>query len=321
VQLLIIEFTALILISVGIGILAGMTGISGGAFKVPALIILFTLSAELAAASSLLSALFVAVVSTLVYYKQNPQLIEFRVGTLAVIATIPGSIVGISLRTIVAHAHLLQLAFGIILFPVALKMLFAKEEDKEHADDQKVMHSFSQLNRSKLVVSIIVIFLAGVSAGLLGLGGGTIIVPVLCIILEFPILKAAATSMYIMIYTATVGSAINYIVLAPTEDISTFLYFGLMMGVGMIFGGIIGPRYAPRVDAARLQRFFGFLLIFPLIKLIKLGQLWLDPSGSNYLLGTFGDAVIWLVIGIPTWILSSYQRGSNYRESYLQHEG
>jgi uncharacterized membrane protein YfcA len=206
VQLLIIEFTAIILISVGIGTLAGMTGISGGAFKVPALIILFALSAELAAASSLLSALFVAFVSTVVYYKQNPQLIEFRTGTLAVIATIPGSYVGISLRTIVAHAHLLQLAFGIILFPVALKMLFAKEEDKEHADGQKVMHSFSQLNRSKLVVSIIVIFLAGVSAGLLGLGGGTIIVPVLCIILEFPILKAAATSMYIMIYTTTIGS-------------------------------------------------------------------------------------------------------------------
>ena len=73
-QQLIFEFTTIVLISVGIGIIGSMTGISGGAFKTPLLIILFALTAELAAAASLISALFVAVVSTVVYHRQKPQL-------------------------------------------------------------------------------------------------------------------------------------------------------------------------------------------------------------------------------------------------------
>ena len=77
------------------------------------------------------------------------------------------------------------------------------------------------------------------------------------------------------------------------------------MGIGMIFGGVIGPRYASRVDEIFLQRIFGFLLIFPLVKMMNLGQLWLDPEGLNFILATIGDAIIWLVVGIPVWIVSS----------------
>ncbi|MHA1964971.1 MAG: sulfite exporter TauE/SafE family protein [Candidatus Thorarchaeota archaeon] len=312
-QQLIFEFTIIVLISGGIGIIGSMTGISGGAFKLPVLVILFALSAELAAAASLLSVIFVAVVSTIVYYRQNPQLIDFRIGGLAVFATIPGSYVGVVLRTIVAQAHLLQIAFGVILFPVALKLLFAQEDVDEHTNGQKKMLTFSQLSRQKLVMAIVSIFLAGILAGLLGLGGGSIIVPVLCIILGFPMLMAAATSMFIMIFTSSAGSLINYLILVQSPSLVAFLYYGLAMGVGMIVGGIVGPRYAARVDSVWLQNLLGFLLIFPLVKMMTLGHLWLDPGGSDYILATIGDAIIWLLIGLPAWILSS-RRKSRSRE-------
>ncbi|MFX1559557.1 MAG: sulfite exporter TauE/SafE family protein [Promethearchaeota archaeon] len=317
-ELLIFEFSLIVLFSVGIGILAAMTGISGGAFKTPILIIMFAVAAELAAAISLLSALFVAIVSSIGYYRLDKELIELRIGSLAVVATIPGSYMGITLRTIVAHAHLLRLVFGIILFPVAVKMLFAMTDDKEHTNGQKKLRSFSQLSPVQRVGSIIAIFLAGISAGLLGLGGGTIIVPVLCIILDFPMLKAAATSMYIMIYTSTAGSLFNYLALAPTEGFTVFLYYGLAMGLGMVIGGPIGTKYASGVDAAWLQRLFGFLLIFPLVKMMSLGHLWLDPGGSNFILATLGDSIIWLVIAIPIWLLSTYQRRFNRRRVRIQ---
>ncbi len=309
-QQLIFDFTILVLVSVGIGIIGSMTGISGGAFKIPILIIGFALSAELAAASSLLSAIFVAVVCTIVYYRQDPQLIDFRIGGLSVIITIPGSYVGVVLRTIVAQAHLLRLVFGILLFPVALKLILTQNDEEERANGQKRILTFSQLSTKKLVMTITAIFLAGVLAGLLGLGGGTIIVPLLCIIFGFPMLMAAATSMFTMIFTASAGSVINFLVLVQGEDLTTFFYFGLAIGAGMVIGGIIGPRYAARVDSVLLQRLFGFLLIFPLVKLMTLGHLWLDPGGSNYLLATIGDAIIWLLIGVPAWILSHRQSPS-----------
>ena len=305
VQQLIFDFTIIVLISVGIGIIGSMTGISGGAFKIPILIIGFALSAELAAASSLLSAIFVAVVCTIVYYRQNPQLIDFRIGGLSVIITIPGSFVGVVLRTIIAQAHLLQLVFGAILFPVALKLLVTQEDEEELANGQKKTLTFSQLSRKRLAMSIVGIFLAGILAGLLGLGGGTIIVPLLCIVLGFPMLMAAATSMFIMVFTSSAGSVINFLILVQGESMTTFLYYGLAIGVGMVVGGIVGPRYAARVDSVLLQRLFGFLLIFPLVKMMTLGHLWLDPGGSNYILATIGDAVIWLMVSVPAWILSS----------------
>ncbi|MFW9808317.1 MAG: sulfite exporter TauE/SafE family protein [Candidatus Thorarchaeota archaeon] len=304
-QQLIIDFIVIVLISVGIGIVAAMTGISGGAFKTPLLIILFALTAEVASAASLLSALFIAFVSTIVYYRQNSQLIDYQVGIISVIATIPGTFVGIFFRTIAAHAHILRYIFGIILFPVALKLIFAIGDDSEIEDRKKTKIGFSELDKIKLAATIIAIFMAGVSAGLLGLGGGTIIVPVLYIVLRFPMIMAAATSMFTMIFTTSAGSVVNYFYLAQSEQLLVFLYYGLIMGIGMIIGGFIGPRYASRVNEVFLQRIFGFLLIFPLIKMMNLGQFWLDPEGLNFVLATIGDTIIWLGIGIPLWVLSS----------------
>ena len=309
-QQLIFEFTLIVTISVGIGIIGSMTGVSGGAFKTPLLIILVALSAELAAAASLLSAVFVAIVCTIVYYRQDPQLIDFRIGGLSVIVTVPGSYAGVVLRTIVAQAHLLQLLFGAILFPIALKLLLTHADDEEHTNGQRKVRTFSQLSRNKLAITIVALFLAGILAGLLGLGGGTIIVPVLCIILGFPMLMAAATSMFTMVFTSSAGSLMNYFLLVQSGSLIVFLYYGVTIGVGMIVGGMIGPRYAARVDSVWLQKLFGFLLIFPLVKMMTLGHLWLDPGGSNFILATIGDAIIWLLIGIPLWIISSHRNKS-----------
>jgi uncharacterized membrane protein YfcA len=166
------------------------------------------------------------------------------------------------------------------------------------------------LNRNKLAITIVALFLAGILAGLLGLGGGTIIVPVLCIILGFPMLMAAATSMFTMVFTSSAGSLMNYFLLVQSGSLIVFLYYGVTIGVGMIVGGMIGPRYAARVDSVWLQKLFGFLLIFPLVKMMTLGHLWLDPGGSNFILATIGDAIIWLLIGIPLWIISSHRLNS-----------
>ena len=308
---LVVELTVLVSISVVIGIMASMTGISGGAFKTPILIIIFALGAELAAATSLLSACFIALVGTISYYRQDSQLIHFKIGILAAVATIPGTYLGVFLRTIAAHAHLLQLLFGIILFPIAIRFIFSSSGYRQDTNGRSASVSLSEVGLERRVTFIIVAFLAGISAGLLGLGGGTIIVPLLCILLEFPIIVAAATSMFTMIFTSIAGSLVNYLVFVQTENLNTFLYFGLIMGLGMILGGVIGPRYASRVNAVQLQRLFGFLLVFPLIKMMRIGHYLLNPDGSNYVLATIGDGIVWLAIGIPTWAIASYRMKSD----------
>ena len=304
------EFIALSLVSigVGIGIIASLVGISGGAFKTPILILVFGLIAELAAAASLISALFVAVASTIGYYRKDEQLIGYKIGLLFVITTIPGAYFGILLRTYVANREMLRFIFGIVLFPVALKLLLAMSTSPNQEGEEKRAPHFDQMNRNKVIIAIFAAFFAGMLAGFIGLGGGTIIVPVLIMLLGFPMIAAAATSMFTMIFTSSAGTIMNYVLLFQTESMAAFLFYGLGLGVGTLVGGLIGSKYAYQVNTVLLQRLFGFLLIFPLVTMMRLGHLWLDPSGSDYFLATIGDATIWLLIGIPIWLLSHFYR-------------
>ena len=300
-------FPALVLIGVGIGILASMVGISGGAFKTPILILGFGLVAELAAASSLLSALFVAVASTIGYYRMDSKLISYKIGLLFIITTIPGAYLGVLFRTYIADREMLRFIFGIILFPVAFKLLLAMPKSQNHKNDEKQAPHFDQLSRKKVLIAILVAFFAGMLAGFIGLGGGTIIVPILCILLEFPMIAAAATSMFTMIFTSSAGTVMNYVFLLQTEGATVFLFYGVALGTGTLIGGLTGSNYAYDLNTAQLQRLFGFLLIFPLVTMMRLGHLWLDPSGSDYFLSTIGNATIWLLIGVSIWILTSYR--------------
>ena len=298
-------FLGLLSIGVGIGIIASSVGISGGAFKTPILIIIFGLVAELAAAASLLSALFVAVASTIGYYRQDSQLIGFKIGLLFIITTIPGTYVGILLRTLVVDRETLRFIFGLTLFPIALKLLLAMPKSQNHRDEEKRAPPFDLLNRNKVVIAVFAAFFAGILAGFIGLGGGTIIVPVLCILLEFTMVAAAATSMFTMMFTSSAGTIMNHLFLYQTESLTVFLFYGLALGTGTLIGGSIGSRSAYNVETSKLQRLFGFLLIFPLVTMMGLGHLWLDSNGSDYFLGTTGNVMIWLLIGIPILLLSS----------------
>jgi len=288
-----------------------MVGISGGAFKTPLLIIVFGLVGELAAASSLLSALFVSVASTIGYYRKDSQLIGYKIGLLFIITTIPGAYFGVLLRTIVGNREMLNFIFGIVLFPIALKLFLAMPKSQNHKDEEKRAPHFNQMSQNKVIIATFAAFFAGVLAGFIGLGGGTIIVPVLCILLGFPMIAAAATSMFTMIFTSSAGTIMNYTFLVQTESATVFLFYGLALGIGTLIGGLIGSKYAYYVNTAHLQKLFGFLLIFPLVTMMKLGHLWLDPNGSGYILATIGNTIIWLLISITSWILSSYRNQRN----------
>ena len=141
----------------------------------------------------------------------------------------------------------------------------------------------------------------GISAGLLGLGGGAVVVPVLCVLMGLPMHAAVATSMFTMMFTAASGTIYN-IMLGSVN-----LYFAVALGVGMLIGGQIGARLACKVNAVQLKRIFGLIIILPLISMMRLGQIWLDPNGTRGILSTTGDVIIWLAIVVPIGLLRLYQ--------------
>jgi hypothetical protein len=302
IESLILEAAFLIIFAVGVGTLASMLGIGGGIINTPLLIIVFFLSSQIAPSAALLAAFFVAVMSTITYHRQNPRPIINKVGLFLAVTTIPGSWVGVWLRSLITDDYLLRVVFGILLFPIALKMLFAKKKGKSDFATQVAGFDLAHVPQQRLILALIGGFAGGTVAGLLGVGGGVIVVPVLTVIVGLPMHAAVATSMFTMIFTTTSGTVMNYFVLSSQygpDAISTFLFYGILLGIGMIAGGQIGPRIACKIDAVRLKQIFGLVLIFPLVKMMKLGQIWLDPLDQNYVLATIGDLVIWLLIVIP----------------------
>jgi uncharacterized membrane protein YfcA len=180
-------------------------------------------------------------------------------------------------------------------------MLFAKRRKNDDNKSEIEHYDFSALSRQRLALSLFGAFIGGVAAGLLGIGGGAVIVPVLSLLIGLPMLAAVSTSMFTMIFTASAGTALNYV----TGFIDPA--YALALGAGMVVGAQIGPPLAARVNAVQLKRAFGLVLVFPLIKMMRLGSLWLDPGNQYSLTSTLGDIILWLLIVTPIGLIRYYQ--------------
>ena len=152
------------------------------------------------------------------------------------------------------------------------------------------------LNNIKLIVLGI---FAGILGGLLGIGGGTIIVPMLIIICSMPQKKAQGTSLFCAmliaisgIYPYTFHGNINYI-------------YGIFISLGAIIGAIIGSYIMKRTDTKILRNIFVCLLIYVSINMIYTGIKQTDMIIYSFDLSK--EWIVWSVlftIGIITGTLS-----------------
>ncbi|MHA1136336.1 MAG: sulfite exporter TauE/SafE family protein [Candidatus Thorarchaeota archaeon] len=300
-QVLFLDVFILAIFAIGVGVLSSMIGIGGGTVNTPLLLILFAFTEQQAPATALVGGLFVSIAASISYWKQDPRPTIPKVGLTLAILTVPGSLFGVFLRTLIAAPYALRLIFGISLFPVAIKMLFAAKRGKSDLASELAAWDISYITRRQWATSLIGAFIGGISAGLLGLGGGAVVVPVLIVLMGLPMHAAVATSMFTMMFTTTAGTAYNIIL--GSIDLS----FALALGIGMLIGGQIGARFACKVNAVQLKQIFGLIIILPLISMMKLGQIWLDPNGTRGILSTTGDVIIWLAIVVPIGLLRLYQ--------------
>ncbi len=284
---------ALAVFAVLVGTLCSMLGIGGGTVNTPLLIIVFMLGPREASATTLMAAIFISTSSSISYFRQNPRPAVYRAGLFLAMTTIPGSLTGVWLKGVITDDLLLRYLFALLLFPIAVKMLFARRRSRTDMASEIGSFDFNSIGQSRLIAALAAAYGGGVMAGLLGLGGGVIVVPVLSMILGLPMHAAVATSMFTMMFTTSSGTILNlqYGLVNPT--------FGAALGTGMVIGGQIGSRLACRVDAVRLKQAFGLLLVLPLIKMAKLGQMWLDPQNVNPAMALVGDIIIWFLVMVP----------------------
>lgn len=231
----------------GVGLLAGVLGailgLGGGVVVVPALELILprfgeTITIQQAVAVSQVGVLAVGLSGAAAYLQQG--LVRARTGYLLSPYTIVGGALG-SFLGLVLPARAVATVFSLLLIYSAYNLLRGlKRVEVEREPSRLVPPAMT---------------FAGVMSGLLGIGGGTVQVPVLNLMQGMPIRQAIATSTFIMGLTA-VGNALVY-------QAGGLLNLQLAAGValGVLIGARAGAALQSRIPAAQLKLFFSLLLL------------------------------------------------------------
>jgi uncharacterized membrane protein YfcA len=246
-----------------IGIAAALAGVGGGIFVVPLLNLVYGFSVIGSIGTSLATIILTSIASTANYVRQKR--VYFKVGLVLALATVPGAYVGSELTTIQLIKAWLGPIFGVFLIAVASQMIVkAVSAESAIACGQKDSFFEATLLRNwkKLTMAFGLSFFGGVASGLLGVGGGTILVPIMCYALDFPIHFSIPTSMFIMIFTS-LTSATNYFYQGNVSP-----EYAIYLGVGSILGAQVGAYSSRKLSSRNLRLVFAIMLIVASINMI-----------------------------------------------------
>ena len=114
-----------------------------------------------------------------------------------------------------------------------------------------------------ILILVIIGLIAGVFSGILGIGGGLVMVPLLAFALGFNQFQAQGTSLAVLAVPVTFLAAYTYY----NEGYVNLKYAGVI-AFTFIIGGYLGSKWAITIDQVILKKIFGVLLIVVALKMI-----------------------------------------------------
>lgn len=192
--------TLLVLVLIGVfaGLLSGMLGVGGGFIMVPVQFWLYSASGypdevalRLSFATSLAVILPTALSSAIGHQRKGA--VVWRAGALLGAAAVPAAVFGAWLATVLPAAPL-EVFFGLVVLAAGARTFLAAAESAEVPTIPDTRY---------LLWGVPV----GLVSGLAGIGGGVILVPILTVVLRFPMHRAVATSTVVMLAAASGGLA------------------------------------------------------------------------------------------------------------------
>jgi uncharacterized membrane protein YfcA len=252
-------FTLIVLgISYAAGLLGSLVGVGGGIIVVPALTLLLGVSIEKAIAASIVSVIATSSGAAASYVSE--RITNLRLGMVLEVATVIGALTGAYLAEWVSPKALF-LTFALVLAYTAWSMLRPRGQPGEAAPDalaDRLRLHGSYFDRalgrevsyrvSRTKFGLAVSYVAGVSSGLLGIGGGVLKVPVMNLAMGMPIKACTATSNFMIGVTAATSAAVYLM----RGEVLPFI--AAPVAVGVLLGAKTGARLmgGMRNDAIRI---------------------------------------------------------------------
>lgn len=232
------------------GVLAGFLGIGGGTLLVPVLVQLGFLPVRATATSSL-----AILVTSSAGSFQNWRMgfLDVRqillLGAPAVLTAFVGAFVGDRIPS-----YVLLAGFGVLLLS-NLYLVSLKKRVIRTAQFREGRTASTGPAISPLTARIITGATAGFMAGLFGVGGGVILVPLQILLLGEQIKTAIRTSLGVIVITSV--AAISGHALNGNID----LIAGLILGLGGLVGVQISTRFLPKLSDSTVTQLFRAMLI------------------------------------------------------------
>lgn len=231
-----------------IGILLGLLGGGGSILAVPGLVYGLDIPLEQAVPMSLL------VVGTASLFGAVPKIrgsqVQWRVAAVFAVTGFLAAFAGSAVNRLLPSAVTLG-GFALVMIASGIRMLTSTEG----VGIACAVEGSSTINWRRCISRSIPAGLGvGFLTGLFGVGGGFLIIPALVLLLGIEMFVAVGTSLVIV--TANSGSGL----LAYLGHLS--LNWGLVAAftVTAIGGSLLAGKYGKKIDTARLQKWFAYLI-------------------------------------------------------------
>lgn len=229
------------------GLFGGLFGVGGGFIIVPGLVYLLGFDQRLAHGTSLTAVLPIAVASLITYWAAGD--VDWIYSAWIAVGAVAGAVVGTSLLQVIPKRPLI-IIFCVVLGISAIRLLIPNGAETPPP----------AIGLAVALGLIAVGLVAGIMAGLLGVGGGIIIVPSLVVLYSIAPVLAKGISVAVIIPTAIIGTWRNRV------KSNTQIPVGVVVGVSGIVTAVIGGIISARLSSTLSNVLFAALLIAIIVR-------------------------------------------------------
>ena len=264
-----------------VGFLSGMFGVGGGFLMTP-LLIFYGIPPAVAVGTEASQIVASSVSGVLAHLKRKT--VDFLMGGFLVAGGAAGSLVGILifryLRAIGQVEILISLAYvvflgiiGALMLVESARVLFRSPAKAQMRRKRRsvawmaAMPFAMRFRRSQLYISpippIVLGFLVGILAAIMGVGGGFIMVPAMLYILNMPTNIVIGTSLFQIIFVTAITT-----VLHATANQTVDIVLALLLLSGGVIGAQIGARVGVKLKGEHLRALLALIVLAVCARLV-----------------------------------------------------
>lgn len=261
---MLIILSGLLALAIAAGFIGAISGLGGGVFIVPALVLLAGMPMRIAVGASLISVVATSAGASVAFVRDG--LTNLKVAMLLECATVSGAVTGAFLAGHVPTV-VLELLFAAMMLLSAYSSIKKQGDDilakgdalgarldlsgEVKGEDGKLVH----YEVRNIPGGAGLMMVAGLMSGLLGIGSGALKVMAMDSIMHLPLKVSSATSNFMIGVTAGAGA----LVFLARGDVATTIAAPVALGVTA--GALAGSRLLPRLKAESLRIVFVVILV------------------------------------------------------------